>query len=142
MDLGTYEAADGIPYSQSSNLVSALGEALKRYQSPEVEYEIIKQRYDLTRNGVEEAGLTVLSGKNHSASPIMTILLPKEISAKELGDNLYLNGYNLHYESSYLIERNWVQISCINDVGEKDIRKMLSILKGLCMVDREPSIIR
>ncbi|MBS4197524.1 GNAT family N-acetyltransferase [Lederbergia citri] len=142
LDLGAYAAADGIPYSQSSNLVTALAEALKRYKSPEVEFDIIEKRYDLIRNGVEEAGLTILSEKSDSANPIMTILLPKEISAKELGDNLYLNGYNLHYESSYLNERNWMQISCINDVGEKDIRKMLSILKGLCMVDREPSIIR
>ncbi|MCR2822083.1 GNAT family N-acetyltransferase [Lederbergia panacisoli] len=140
LDLGAYSATGGIPYSQSSNLMTALAESLKRYDFPEVEYELIEQRYHLIRNGVEEAGLTVLSEKDHSANTIMTILLPKEISVKQLGDNLYLNGFNLHYESSYLNERNWMQISCINDVGERDIKKMLSILKGLCLVEREPSI--
>jgi len=140
LDLGAYSVAGGIPYSQSSNLVTALAEALKRYDYPEEEYEIINQRYQLIRNGVEEAGLTILSEKNHSANTIMTVLLPKDISAKELGDNLYLNGYNLHYESSYLVAKNWMQISCINNVEEKDIRKMLSILKGLCNADREPSV--
>ncbi|MBS4220244.1 aminotransferase class V-fold PLP-dependent enzyme [Bacillus sp. FJAT-49711] len=140
LDLGAYTAADGIPYSQSSNLMTALAEALKRYECPQKEYELIEQRYNLIRNGVEEAGLTVLSEKNYSAHTIMTILLPKEVSVKQLGDNLYLNGFNLHYESYYLNDRNWMQISCINDVSEKDIKKMLSILKGLCMVEREPSI--
>ncbi|MBS4198363.1 aminotransferase class V-fold PLP-dependent enzyme [Bacillus sp. FJAT-49732] len=140
LDLGAYSAAGSIPYSQSSNLVTALAEALKRYDFRDEEYEIINKRYHTIRNGVEEAGLTILSDTRNSASTIMTVLLPEEINAKELGDNLYLNGYNFHYESSYLNERNWMQISCINDVEEKDIRKMLAILRGLCNADREPSV--
>ncbi|MBS4179221.1 aminotransferase class V-fold PLP-dependent enzyme [Lederbergia citrea] len=140
LDLGAYSAADGIPYSQSSNLLNALAGALKRYKSPDIVYKQIANRHRFIRNGLEEAGLTVLSKEQYSVPAIMTVELPVSQSAKHLGDNLYLNGFSLHYESSYLQQKNWIQISCMNDVGEKEMKKMLGTLKGLCNMHNEASV--
>lgn len=141
LDLGAYAESGGIPYSQSSNLVNALAAALKRYEIPELVYEQISNRYLMIRKGVEEAGLTVLASERDSAPAIMTIISPRTESASQLGDNLYLNGFSVHYESSYLQEQNWLQISCINEVKEKDVIKLLQVIKGLC-VQRNHEITR
>ncbi|MCJ7840827.1 aminotransferase class V-fold PLP-dependent enzyme [Lederbergia sp. NSJ-179] len=133
IDLGSYVAANGVPYSQSSNLVEALAQALKKYERPDKVYDQMKQRYELIRTGIEVAGGRVLSPLEHSAPLILTIELPEGMNATAIGDNLFLNGYLLHYESSYLRERNWLQISCMNDIGERDIQNMLDVFKKLCM---------
>ncbi|MBS4209192.1 aminotransferase class V-fold PLP-dependent enzyme [Bacillus sp. FJAT-50079] len=131
LDLGAYAAAGGTPYTQSSNLLSALTVALQKYKYPESVYETIALRYNKIRRAVEEAGLSVLSAENESAPGIMTILLPDGKNAIQLGDDLYFNGFTVHYESSYLQQKNWLQISCINDVSEKDVNKLLHTIRGL-----------
>ncbi|MER2090833.1 MAG: hypothetical protein ABS920_13925, partial [Sporosarcina sp.] len=59
---------------------------------------------------------------------IVTLVLPEGFSAIQLGDNLFLNGFNVHYESNYLRERNWLQISCMNEVTEKELDRLLRLL--------------
>ena len=140
IDLGSYAAASGLPYSQSSNLLNALHAALEKYESPVRVYEQIQKRYDEIRTGLERAGLTILSEKGNSSPTVMTVLLPFTINAKQLGDDMYLNGFSLHYESSYLQKKNWIQISCINDINEKDFQKMLETLEGLCTAGRQTTV--
>ena len=70
----------------------------------------------------------------------MTVLLPFTINAKQLGDDMYLNGFSLHYESSYLQKKNWIQISCINGMNDKDFQKMLETLEGLCTAGRQTTV--
>ncbi|WP_203248384.1 aminotransferase class V-fold PLP-dependent enzyme [Sporosarcina beigongshangi] len=131
LDLGTYAEAGGIPYTQSSNLLSALDAALQKFeQSEEVFATIVKRAYKV-REGAERAGLTVLAEQKHASPAIITIVLPAGLSAGQLGDNLFLNGFNVHYESGYLRARNWLQISCMNDVKEKELDVMLSMLASL-----------
>ena len=128
LDLGTYAEAQGIPYTQSSNLVAALDVALLAFEHPEEVYAAISNRARKVRKAVEQAGLTILASGESAADAIVTIALPKGLSAMQLGDNLFLNGFNVHYESAYLRERNWLQISCMNDVAEKELTRMLELL--------------
>ena len=132
LDLGTYAAA-GIPYTQSSNLLSALDVALQKFEQPEEVFAMIVNRAYKVREAAEQAGLTVLAERQHASSAIITIALPANLSAGQLGDNLFLNGFNVHYESSYLRARNWLQISCMNDVREKELNVMLSLLASLIL---------
>ena len=44
LDLGAYAEAGGIPYTQSSNLLSALDVALRKFVQPEEVYERIAKR--------------------------------------------------------------------------------------------------
>ncbi len=73
-------------------------------------------------------GWKVLAPSEVAASLIMTIEFSEEKKAKTIGDNLFLNGFLLHYESSYLQKRNWLQISCMNRISEKNIKKLLELL--------------
>lgn len=137
LDLGTYAAARGIPYTQSSNLVSALDTALLTFEHPAEVFAAISNRARKVRNAVEQAGLTILASEKYAADAIVTIALPKGLSAMQLGDNLFLNGFNVHYESAYLRERNWLQISCMNNVAEKELNRMLELLSWLTSVDEQ-----
>lgn len=128
LDLGAYAVAGGIPYSQSSNLLAALDAALQRYTNPSIIFAQVSERSRKVRTAVEEFELTVLSPESIAASAITTLELPPGISAVQLGDNLYLNGFTVHYESNYLRERNWLQISCMNDVSNRELDNMLKML--------------
>lgn len=131
LDLGTYMQADGIPYSQSSNLLQALDMALAKYDPAQLVFAEVEKRYQRIRTRLEEGGIDILSSAPDSSPVIMTIALPTNIRASEVGEDLYLNGFQLHYESHYLRENNWLQISCINPVAEKEIDKMLDLLIAL-----------
>ena len=128
LDLGAYADAGGIPYSQSSNLLAALDAALRRYGETTEVFAQVSERSVKVRAVVEEAGLTILSPENIAAPAIMTLVLPVGMSAVQLGDNLYLNGFTVHYESSYLRDRNWLQISCMNNVSNRELDSMLKVL--------------
>jgi len=67
-----------------------------------------------------------------NASPIiLTIELPRSISSVMIGELLYFQGYQLHFESEYLQQRNWMQISCIDNYSTADLEKMTSLLKKI-----------
>lgn len=134
LDLGAYVETEGIPYTQSSNLVAALDKALQRYEDSEAAFTITRERASKVRTAVTEAGLNILAPEEDASPAIITIGINKEISAMNLGDTLYLNGFNVHYESNYLRKRNWLQIACINDINDKDLDAMLRLLRRLVLV--------
>lgn len=128
LDLGAYADAGGIPYTQSSNLLSALDVALRRYEQPAKIFAQVSEQAGRIRTIVEATGLTILSPKKVMASAIMTLALPDAMSATKLGDNLFLNGFTVHYESAYLRDRNWLQISCMNNVSNRELDSMVKVL--------------
>lgn len=128
LDLGAYIKARGVPYSQSSNLLSALDVALQSYDEPELVFEQVTARAKKVRALIESIGMTILASKNVAASVIMTLEMPAGLSAIQLGDHLFLNGIDVHYESAYLKEKNWLQIACMNNVPNKELDKMLEVL--------------
>lgn len=128
IDAGAYAAADGVPYSQSSNLLNALAAALRAYDTPEP-YETVQRRYLAVREGVERIGLQVLAHRFCAAPYIATVVLPESISSRELGDRMADQGFELQYESGYLLARNWIQIATLGLQKDKDIRRMLDTLE-------------
>ncbi|MEN1936142.1 aminotransferase class V-fold PLP-dependent enzyme [Paenibacillus sp. 102] len=128
MDIGMYEESGSVPYSQSWNLIYALQEALKKFED-EAEYEKIYQTYAFIEETVTNMGLQLVSPKEHASSIILTIALDKELSSKEIGDSLALQGFIIHYESSYLQQNNWIQIACLNQYKEREMKRMLDCLR-------------
>jgi aspartate aminotransferase-like enzyme len=137
LDLGNYFENDSIPYSHSSPLLRALSIALT--QVNEERYNQIQERYHWIRRQVEEMGLTILASLKDASPAIMTIVLPNQISSVEIGDELYMQGYELHYESNYLRKRNWLQIACIGDYTNNEIDHMLASLKRTLEHMKTPS---
>lgn len=139
LDLGAYVEAGSIPYTQSYNLLAAVETALLKYEQREKVYEAVARRTKMIRSSLEEIGYSLLLIEQHNHSPIITIKLRSNEFAKRLGDNLFLNGFTVHYESFYLQQRNWLQISTMNDVSDEEINKMIEVLKVL-INDRKRAI--
>ena len=58
--------------------------------------------------------------------------MSEDHSSKVVGDTLALQGYIVHYESSYLQKNNWIQIACLNHYKERDMKRMLNCLQ-MCL---------
>ena len=132
LDLGYYEKCGGIPFTQSSNLVCALHQALENLLlDTEKVFIRIQSCADRLREGVEKLGIQVLSPE-HSTNPgILTLRLPEGESSRRLGDNLFLNGYRTHYESGYLQERNGLQLAAMNQPTDSEVDRFLVVLSRL-----------
>ncbi|WP_301110017.1 aminotransferase class V-fold PLP-dependent enzyme [Sporosarcina sp.] len=129
LDLGLYEKCGGIPYTQSSNLLSALEQSLDNIlQNPDQTFQQIQSCSDKLRTGMEKLGIEVLSPKDFSNPGILTLNLPATVSSQKLGDNLFLNGFCTHYESVYLQERNWLQLAAMNKPDDVEIKRFLEVL--------------
>lgn len=128
MDIGMYEMNDSIPYSHSWNLIYALQEALKKFED-ETAFVKIKETYAYMEEAITNMGLKLVSPKEHTAQIILTIQLNEGYSSKTVGDALALQGYIVHYESSYLQKNNWIQIACLNHYKERDRKRMLNCLQ-------------
>jgi hypothetical protein len=89
------------------------------------------RQYLYIREFLESQGIPVLSKFEHSCPTIMTIPFPTKIPSTYIGEDMEMNGYLLHYESTYLKHNNWVQISPISNIEEKETQRMLSQLKEL-----------
>ncbi|MCM3757841.1 aminotransferase class V-fold PLP-dependent enzyme [Sporosarcina aquimarina] len=140
LDLGNYTVSEGIPYTQSSNLLYALEKAVLALTcDPENHFVTIRKRSETLRTSIEGMGYQVL-GQGMSASPgILTLILNEEESAHQLGEDLFLNGYRTHYESKYLRERNWLQLATMNEMSDDEINRFLTVLKCLTSFNREQS---
>ncbi|PHA04586.1 GNAT family N-acetyltransferase [Bacillus wiedmannii] len=138
MDVGMYEENESIPYSHSWNLIYALQEALKRFEDAKA-FEKINETYAYIEQTITNMGLNLVSPKEHAAPIIVTIQLNENQSSKAIGDALALQGYIVHYESSYLQKNNWIQIACLNHYKERDMKRMLNCLQ-LCVLQSEVHI--
>ncbi|MEH7112263.1 aminotransferase class V-fold PLP-dependent enzyme [Neobacillus niacini] len=125
LDLGTYMAKGSIPFSQSSNLLEALLTALEDINEETFEKVVTTHAY--LKKQLKQFGFTIVS-EEHSSPIILTIGLPRSISSATVGDLLYNHGYQLHYESDYLQQRNWIQIACIDNYATGDLEKMINLL--------------
>ncbi|MGJ7920472.1 aminotransferase class V-fold PLP-dependent enzyme [Neobacillus sp. LXY-4] len=125
IDLGMYCEHNSIPYSHSSNLLEALHTAL--LFNPQDRYDKIKQTYRSIKDSLNEMELKTVTPEQYASPTIFTIEIPSNISSVELGETLYYQGFQLHYESSYLREKNWLQIATLGDYHGDDINKMLNL---------------
>lgn len=129
LDLTLYENNEGVPFTSSSNLLSACRAALQiLLRNPAARYSSIREQTATIRNYLFSFGIPVLC-KDSNISPIMTtITLPDNISSLEVGDYLEERGILVHYKSSYLERRNWLQLSSMSEYDKKILENMTSEL--------------
>ncbi|WP_166380624.1 GNAT family N-acetyltransferase [Catellatospora methionotrophica] len=110
LDLGCYAEAGGIAYTQSSNLVAALDTALAVTDWPDRHARLARAAAWLDAR-LRRLGLDVVAEPAEAAPGIVTIALPAALPAADVGASLERAGYLLAYQSGYLRDRNWLQIS-------------------------------
>ncbi|MFS0560327.1 GNAT family N-acetyltransferase [Terribacillus sp. 179-K 1B1 HS] len=129
LDLGLYHAYDSAPFTHSSNLISALSAAIEQWEDK----QLLKRVRELTEKLVALCrlkGLTLLTESAFTPG-IVTIVLPRELRADIVGREVARKGYLISCNSSYLIERNWVQISVMGHHQEKDLERVTDTLSTL-----------
>jgi aspartate aminotransferase-like enzyme len=124
LDLSLYADAGSVPFTQSSNLVRALGVASRRTM-------LRGGLADLQRLGswlrgeLRDRGLTLVAAE-HVSTPIVTIALGPSHSSVEIGEALQERGFALSFRSTYLRTRNWIQIAVLGDCSRKKLRALLA----------------
>lgn len=124
LDLYQYSRSESVPFTVSSNLVSAL-EAALQYTDYEKRYQHIDELSGLLRGLLTDSGFNVLSSQKDAAPSVLTIPLPEYISSCEFGKAMEDEGYYIHHRSGYLESRNWVQIALMGESLEQDLETLV-----------------
>ncbi|WP_159881898.1 GNAT family N-acetyltransferase [Paenibacillus puerhi] len=127
VDASLYHHAEGVPFSQSSNLLAALQAALSVYEHGDP-FGVQSARLDRMRDAVEALGLQVLASREHQTPYMLTLVLPERLASRRLGEYMGDQGFELQYESEYLLARNWVQMACMGGLKDRDLSRMLEHL--------------
>ncbi len=127
LDLGIYQASDGIPFTIQSNLVYALLAALKAHDW-EKRFENIRGWSKSIRRKLAAIDAPILAPDVCAMPAVVTIVLPEIHSSETIGDALKEHGVLISYRSSYLLERNWIQ-ACMMGVEHRPPEKFVRLLK-------------
>ncbi|MGB9082772.1 MAG: GNAT family N-acetyltransferase [Desulfuromonadaceae bacterium] len=124
LDLGYYREKEGTPFTHSSNLMSALRQALLDLQA-EQRFEAIRLLSDTLRGRLADAGFALMGSARHASPAVISVVLPEQISSLRLGEAMEQRGRLLSYRSGYLLERNIIQICLMGSVGEEQCLQMV-----------------
>ncbi len=127
LDLGIYQASNGIPYTIQSNLVYALLAALKAHDW-EKRFENIRGWSRSIRRKLAAIDAPILAPDTCAMPAVVTIVLPEIHSSENIGDILKEHGVLISYRSSYLLERNWIQ-ACMMGAEHRPPEKFVHLLK-------------
>ncbi len=130
LDLGLYQASDGIPFTLSSNLISALLVALKRMTFIP-SFSRLKDVSGWLRAALERHGIVILAPIEHASPAVLTLVLPRRLSSLEVGQRMSDEGFLLSYQSRYLVERNWVQICLMSEHSPEVLQPLIDLLASV-----------
>lgn len=142
LDLGYYREKQGVPFTHSSNLVAALHQAVTG-RDVSSWYAAIRRRHVWLRAQLEEAGFRIVAAEADAAPAVISFVVPAELSSLRLGEKLEKRGCLLSFRSSYLVERNIMQICLMGDVTDDDCRRMLAVLFEVtkCLIKRRGAVV-
>lgn len=128
LDLGLYAAQPGVPFTQSSNLVSALDIALDRFGGG-APFREMAEVSSWLRPRIREMGWTIVAPDEHASPAVITIGLPGVVESADLGARLEKDGYLISYRSEYLLRRNWIQVCLMGEVQRTSLIALLAVLR-------------
>lgn len=129
LDLGMY-AKDGVPYTHSSNLVSALRVAVERVEWTS-RFEQIVTNGAWLRGRLRAAGFSLIGDRATPAPHVVTIELPEHIRSDDAARSLERAGFLLSYASGYLRERNWIQVCLMGEVSRDVLPPLIRELQRI-----------
>lgn len=127
LDLGIYQEHEGIPFTIQSNLVYALLAALQAHDW-NTRFKGVRNWSKNIRQKLTEIGALILATDSCAMPSVVTIVLPNKYSSKHIGDTLKKHGVLVSYRSSYLLERNWIQV-CKMGAENRPSEKLIRLLK-------------
>ncbi len=144
LDLGIYASSQGVPFSQSSNLVYALDAALDRFHTEHGAAgsdQLFARTENLARwlrSELGRLGLRVLAPESVASPAVLTVVLPPELDSTALGASCERKGFLLSYRSEYLAERNLFQICLMAEHTRAEIAPLIEHLGVLTAKQASP----
>jgi len=130
LDLGYY-AAQGIPFTFSSNLLHALHASVKRVPW-EKRFAELRELSVWLRPRLRELGFTLVGHDHQTSAAVITLALPPELNSTAIGAAIQESGYLLSHNSEYLRRKNWIQICLMGDPAKEKLVSLLNALNRIC----------
>jgi aspartate aminotransferase-like enzyme len=121
LDLGFAVAHHGVPFTQSSNLLDALGTSLAEIDWP-ARFRRLALDGALLRRAMESRGWRIVADARHASPAVHTLIPPDGVSAHAIGEKLRDAGWLISFESGYLRERNWLQVCLMGHYAPEALR--------------------
>lgn len=128
LDLGLYTKYGGVPFTHSSNLVTALHASLQRLY-PAARYDSIAEQSAWLRAELASLGFHMVAPKEHATPAVITIALPESLNAASVGDELAEAGCLVSYQSDYLLKRNWIQICLMGEYTRPMLDALMLLMR-------------
>lgn len=129
LDLGLYSSGDGVPFTQSSNLVSALKTSLEITDWPR-KIERIRGWHEMLRQRLGALGAGFVGNADHSSPAVITLTMKPGVNSLVVADKLEAAGFLLSCRSAYLSSRNWLQICLMGDLTDADVESLMAHLEA------------
>jgi aspartate aminotransferase-like enzyme len=130
LDLGSYAHSESVPFTTSTNLVSALSASLARFAQKDG-FAARQRLAAWLRPRLERLGFSIMAPEPIAAPMVLTLLPPPGVAALALGEALEDQGIWLSYRSGYLVERNLIQICLMGEHPRREAEELLGVLTGL-----------
>jgi aspartate aminotransferase-like enzyme/ribosomal protein S18 acetylase RimI-like enzyme len=127
LDLGFAVSQQGVPFTQSSNLLDALGTSLSEIDWP-ARFRRLALDGTWLRRAMESRGWRVLAAANHASPAVHTLMPPDGVSTHAVGEQLRDAGWLVSFESGYLCERNWLQLCLMGHYAPEALRAFPIVL--------------
>ena len=130
LDLGSYAHSDSVPFTTSTNLVSALAASLARFARKDG-YATRRRLAAWLRPRLETLGFSIMAPEAIAAPMVLTLSPPPGVTALALGEALEDQGIWLSYRSGYLAKRNLIQICLMGEHHRWEAEELLKVLASL-----------
>jgi aspartate aminotransferase-like enzyme len=130
LDLSGYEASNGVPFTHSSNLLAALECSLSQTDWPR-KFQRVAAGSRWLRAELRKLSLPPLAREQDAAAGIITFAVPHGIRSADIAAALSERDIEIAWQSQYLIERNWMQVALMGDIGESALRSLPGALAGV-----------
>lgn len=128
LDIGFYQAKNNIPFTFSSNLLKALNASLELILQKNKTAKIQKLNDDLVKF-LGQQKIKIVASEKVKSCAITTIEFDQAQQSEKLGKFLESQGILVHYQNSYLKERNWLQIAFFSSsIKVYDLEKLKNLI--------------
>ncbi|HEV7506795.1 MAG TPA: aminotransferase class V-fold PLP-dependent enzyme [Thermoanaerobaculia bacterium] len=130
LDLGSYAHSESVPFTTSTNLISALSASLARFAKKDG-FATRRRLAAWLRPNLEKLGFSIMAPETIAAPMVLTLLPPPGVAALALGEALEDQGIWLSYRSGYLVKRNLIQICLMGEHHHWEVGELLKVLASL-----------
>ncbi|MEO0479533.1 MAG: GNAT family N-acetyltransferase [Planctomycetota bacterium] len=124
LDPALYAKAQGVAFTQSSNLLGALDTALSLHRSGGRTAHVADLA-GLLRRRLRAHGIRTLIPDRSASPAVTTILLEGGGAAQFVGEWLRQRGFLVGFESEYLRARDWIQVCLMGAVTRDSVERLV-----------------